>query len=78
MFFKHVLLGLTLVCTSFFGTVSIAQGAPSAPSPSSAATEAKLQAVKKLFSQRFDNPSITAVRLTPYGLYEIQLGPELV
>ena len=65
MFFKHVLLGLTLICTSFFGTVSVAQGAPST---TSAATEAKLQAVKKLFSQRFDNPSITAVRLTPYGL----------
>ena len=39
---------------------------------------AKVQAVQKLFAKRFDNPPITAVRLTPYGLYEIQLGMDLV
>lgn len=42
------------------------------------ASQAKTQAVQKLFAKRFDNPPITAVRLTPYGLYEIQLGMDLV
>jgi hypothetical protein len=31
--------------------------------------EAKTQAVQKLFAERFGNPPISAVRLTPYGLY---------
>lgn len=43
-----------------------------------AAQSAKAQAVQKLFAERFDNPPITAVRLTPYGLYEVQLGMDLV
>ena len=40
--------------------------------------EAKTQAVQKLFAERFGNPPISAVRLTPYGLYEVQLGMDLV
>ncbi len=42
------------------------------------AAEAKTQAVKKLFAERFDQAPVTAVRLTPYGLYEVQLGMDLV
>lgn len=42
------------------------------------ATDAKAQAVQKLFAERFNNPPITAVRPTPYGLYEVQLGMDLV
>lgn len=40
--------------------------------------DAKAQAVQKLFAERFDHPAITGVRLTPYGLYEVQLGMDLV
>lgn len=78
MFFQRVLLGLTLLSASFFGTVSVAQTTPGAPIAPSATADPKSQAVQKLFSQRFGNPSITAVRPTPYGLYEVQLGPDLV
>jgi hypothetical protein len=39
--------------------------------------EAKTQAVQKLFAERFGNPPISGVRLTPYGLYEVQLGMDL-
>lgn len=75
MFFQRVLLCLAVVCASSLSVASFAQGAPS---PSGATADAKSQAVQKLFSQRFDNPNITAVRPTPYGLYEVQLGPDLV
>jgi thiol:disulfide interchange protein DsbC len=52
--------------------------APAITSAPDAATVAKTESVRKLFSDRFDQPPITAVRLTPYGLYEIQLGMDLV
>jgi thiol:disulfide interchange protein DsbC len=51
-----------------------AQKAPAAE----ANLEAKTQAVQKLFAERFGNPPINGVRLTPYGLYEVQLGMDLV
>lgn len=76
---RHALLGLTLACLVSFGPVVYAQGAASVITATpTAAAEAKISAVRKLFAQRFDNPEITAVRLTPYGLYEIQLGTDLV
>lgn len=40
--------------------------------------DAKAMGVQKLFAERFGNPPITAVRATPYGLYEVQLGTDLV
>jgi thiol:disulfide interchange protein DsbC len=40
--------------------------------------DAKAKAVQKLFAERFDNAQVTAVRQTPYGLYEVQLGMDLV
>lgn len=67
---KRVLSGLSLLCVSSFIAV-FAQGAPATP-------DAKSLAVQKLFSQRFDQMTVTAVRPTPYGLYEVQLGPDLV
>jgi len=73
---KRFLLGLTVLCATSFTASSFAQGAPSAAGAGT--TDAKSKAVQKLFEQRFDNPSITAVRPTPYGLYEVQLGPDLV
>ena len=42
------------------------------------AADAKTEAVKKLFIQRFEQAPVTAVRLTPYGLYEVQLGLDLL
>jgi thiol:disulfide interchange protein DsbC len=78
MFFQRMLLGLTFLSASFFSAASFAQATPGVQNASSATTDAKSQAVQKLFSQRFGNPTITAVRPTPYGLYEVQLGPDLV
>lgn len=67
---KRVLSGLSLLCVSSFIAV-FAQGTPATP-------DAKSLEVQKLFSQRFDQMTVTAVRPTPYGLYEVQLGPDLV
>ena len=72
---KQVLFGLTVACVASFGTIAFAQTNQAAGAP---ATDAKALAVQKRFAEQFDNPEITAVRLTPYGLYEIQLGTELV
>jgi len=74
---KRFIFGLTVLCATSFGAVAFAQGAVASPNKPATA-DAKSLAVQKLFAQRFDNPEITAVRLTPYGLYEIQLGPDLV
>jgi len=35
-------------------------------------------AVQKRFVERFDNTPVVAVRRTPYGLFEVQLGMDLV
>lgn len=74
---KRFIFGLTVLCAASFWAGAFAQGASASPNQP-ATTDAKSLAVQKLFAQRFDNPEITAVRLTPYGLYEIQLGPDLV
>jgi thiol:disulfide interchange protein DsbC len=74
---KRFIFGLTVLCATSFGSSAFAQGAAAAPSQP-VTTDAKSLAVQKLFAQRFDNPEITAVRPTPYGLYEIQLGPDVV
>jgi thiol:disulfide interchange protein DsbC len=65
---------LAVTCLLGVASVAWAQKAPAAD----ANPEAKTQAVQKLFAERFGNPPINAVRLTPYGLYEIQLGMDLV
>lgn len=79
--FKRALLGLMVGCVTAFGAPGFAQGqaaSAAVPNVASATKDAKSQAVQKLFAERFDNPSITAVRPTPYGLFEVQLGPDLV
>lgn len=68
---QRFLFGFTMLCSTLFGSFSFAQAAP-------ATTDAKSLEVQKLFALRFDNPTITAVRPTPYGLYEVQLGMDLV
>ncbi|OZI77258.1 DsbC family protein [Bordetella genomosp. 12] len=35
-------------------------------------------AVKKRFQVRFNEMDITAVRRTPYGLFEVQVGPDMI
>lgn len=67
--FKTVVRMVALCLLSVASLGAIAQTSTS---------DAKAQAVQKLFAERFDNPPITAVRPTPYGLYEVQLGMDLV
>lgn len=38
----------------------------------------QLDAVKERFQQRFSGMDVTAVRLTPYGIFEVQLGMDLI
>jgi len=73
---KKLLKCKWFVAACLWGSLSVtwAQKAPAAD----ANLEAKTQAVQKLFAERFGNPPISGVRLTPYGLYEIQLGMDLV
>ena len=65
-----------VVALCLLGSLSAtwAQQAPAAETN----LEAKTLAVQKLFAERFGNPPISGVRLTPYGLYEVQLGMDLV
>ena len=65
---------LTALCLLSSFSVTWAQKAPVVE----ANLEAKALAVQKLFAERFGNPPINGVRLTPYGLYEGQLGMDLV
>lgn len=62
-----VALTLTLSAWTF---QSVAQTAPG--------SKADIEAVGKLFAERFDNPPVKAIRATPYGLYEVQMGNEIV
>lgn len=45
---------------------------------SASASPADIEAVGKLFAERFNNPPVKAIRATPYGLYEVQMGNEIV
>ena len=65
---------LAVTCLLSLMSVTWAQKAPLAD----AKFEAQTLAVQKLFAERFGNPLINGVRLTPYGLYEVQLGMDLV
>ncbi len=62
-----VAVTLTLSAWTF---QSVAQTAPG--------SKADIEAVGKLFAERFDNPPVKAIRATPYGLYEVQMGNEIV
>lgn len=42
------------------------------------ASDAATKAVEKRFSELFNDVPVTAVRRTPYGIYEVQVGSDLV
>jgi len=83
-----------LACAMVAGTATAAGApadAPApAPAPASASTPSKVGAqtdwtldpiakqVAQRFASRFDGMDVTAVRMTPYGLYEVQLDTDLV
>ncbi len=78
--FKRFFMGMSWVVVSLCSTAVVAQATPPVVAAAAAASseDAKLAAVKKLFAERFNNPPIAGVRSTPYGLYEVQLGSDLV
>ena len=78
--FKRLFITLSFVLTALCSSAVVAQATPSVAAAAAAASteDAKAAAVKKLFAERFNNPPIAGVRLTPYGLYEVQLGSDLV
>ncbi len=78
--FKRLFITLSFVLTALCSSAVVVQATPSVAAAAAAASteDAKAAAVKKLFAERFNNPPIAGVRLTPYGLYEVQLGSDLV
>ena len=63
------LLGLVLSVLAVISTAGIAAGDN---------MDEKVRSVQKRFLERFDKTAITAVRPTPYGLFEVQLGMDIV
>ncbi|MBV7484697.1 DsbC family protein [Bordetella sp. BOR01] len=57
-----------------YSTVSGAK----APAATESVADPAAQAVKERFAQRFTELSVTTVRRTPYGIFEVQLGSDLV
>ena len=55
-----------------------AQGAKSYSTPQVAPADPVADAVKDRFKQRFSGMDVTAVRRTPYGLFEVQLGMDMI
>jgi thiol:disulfide interchange protein DsbC len=51
---------------------------PGQATVSAAGDDAQAQAVGRRFAERFAGMPVTAVRRTPYGLYEVQLGMDLI
>ena len=57
---------------------------PGAPAPAGkvysteSVVDPATQAVKERFGQRFTELNVTAVRRTPYGLFEVQVGGDLI
>jgi len=78
--FNRFFMNMSWVVVSLWSTAVLAQATPPAVAAAAvvSAEEAKAAAVKKLFAERFNNPPIVGVRSTPYGLYEVQLGSDLV
>lgn len=65
--------GQTVTSTSGAGPAAKVTGTSDA-NPGGADTDQ----VAALFSQRFPDLTVTAVRRTPYGLYEVQVGMDLI
>ena len=78
--FNRFFMNMSWIVFSLGSTAVLAQETPPAVAAAAAvsAEDAKAAAVKKLFAERFNNPPIVGVRATPYGLYEVQLGSDLV
>lgn len=71
---KHVIGAGLLAIAALTGQALAAP--PAAEDP--AASDPRAQAVRKLFGERFENTPVTAVRTTPYGLFEVQMGTDIV
>lgn len=54
------------------------KGAKSYATPQAAPADPAADAVKERFKQRFSGMDVTAVRRTPYGLFEVQLGMDMI
>ncbi len=59
-------------------TQSVGQPANDQKSVSTTQLDPASEAVKERFQQRFTGMDVTAVRRTPYGLFEVQLGMDLI
>ena len=66
--FARPLRLLVVLTLTLLASVS---GAQSSVTTDADKADPSAQAVQKLFAERFDNPLVTAVRSTPYGLYEV-------
>ena len=71
---KHSLSAGLLAIAALMGTALAAPPASEDP----AASDPRALAVRKLFTERFENTPVTAVRMTPYGIFEVQMGTDIV
>ncbi len=69
------LAGALLACALTAPVVVHAQAAKPAATKSASADE---ESVRKLFGERFDGAEIDEVRRTPFGMYELRLGSQLI
>lgn len=80
----HQWIGMTvLAAASCMASAQPTEQAAASPAPTTStgqvgATDAKTEAVKSLFKERFGNMPVTEVRYGPFGFFEIQLGSSLV
>ena len=73
---KNLFKTLCFATALVMGCLSVAWAQNAAVASTDA--DLKTQEVQTLFAERFGNPPISGVRQTPYGLYEVQLGMDLV
>ena len=68
------------LCAALLALVAVAGVSRAAPpvADDPAASDARAQAVRKRFAERFDATPVTGVRSTPYGLFEVQIGSDIV
>ncbi|CAB3667489.1 putative thiol:disulfide interchange protein DsbC [Achromobacter mucicolens] len=59
-------------------TQAVGQAAKGEKSVSTTELDPQSAAVKERFQQRFSGMNVTTVRRTPYGLFEVQLGMDLI
>lgn len=73
-FMKHFLCPALLALALVAGLSHAAPAGADDP----AASDPRAQAVRKRFAERFDATPVTGVRSTPYGLFEVQIGSDIV